>query len=51
MTIDPYDSNFFIKRSLIEEDSDYWTIHTLSPEVWEEVREKRRQDWQWTDLM
>ncbi|KAI7892444.1 phosphatase phospho-type [Mucor mucedo] len=37
--------------SLIEEDSDYWTIHSLSPEVWEEVREKRRQDWQWTDLM
>ncbi|KAI9244258.1 phosphatase phospho-type [Helicostylum pulchrum] len=36
--------------SLIEEDSDYWTIYGLSPKIWEEVREKRRE-WQWTDLM
>ncbi|KAI9361469.1 phosphatase phospho-type [Pilaira anomala] len=36
--------------SLIEEDSDYWTIYGLSPKVWQEVREKRL-DWQWTDLM
>ncbi|OBZ86898.1 Pyridoxal phosphate phosphatase PHOSPHO2 [Choanephora cucurbitarum] len=36
--------------SLIEQDSDYWAIHTLSPEVWQEVREKR-ETYQWTDLM
>lgn len=37
-------------RSLIEQDSDYWAIHSLSPEVWQEVRENR-QKYQWTDLM
>ncbi|RCH84952.1 hypothetical protein CU098_009761, partial [Rhizopus stolonifer] len=36
--------------SLIEQDSDYWTIHSLSPEIWQEVREKQAS-YQWTDLM
>ncbi|KAI8373291.1 phosphatase phospho-type [Blakeslea trispora] len=36
--------------SLIEQDSDFWAIHTLSPEIWQEVREKR-DAYQWTDLM
>ncbi|CEG80674.1 hypothetical protein RMATCC62417_14974 [Rhizopus microsporus] len=36
--------------SLIEEDSDYWTIHSLSPEVWVEVAQNEKS-MQWTDLM
>ncbi|CEP17665.1 hypothetical protein [Parasitella parasitica] len=36
--------------SLIEQDSDYWTIHSLSPEIWHEVCDKRHE-FQWTDLM
>ncbi|KAI8639481.1 phosphatase phospho-type [Parasitella parasitica] len=36
--------------SLIEQDSDYWTIHSLSPEIWQEVCDKRLEI-QWTDLM
>ncbi|KAI8981570.1 phosphatase phospho-type [Pilobolus umbonatus] len=36
--------------SLIEEDSDYWTIYQLSPTVWDDVLE-RRKSMQWTDLM
>lgn len=39
-----------LNRSLIEEDSDYWTIHSLSPQIWNEVVE-RKDEWQWTDLM
>lgn len=37
-------------RSLIEEDSDYWTIHSLSPEIWVEVAQNEKS-MQWTDLM
>lgn len=36
--------------SLIEQDSDYWTIYSLSPEIWQEVCDKRHE-YQWTDLM
>ncbi|KAI8390828.1 phosphatase phospho-type [Radiomyces spectabilis] len=35
--------------SLIEEDSDYWTIQNLSPVQWEKV--KTLAGMQWTDLM
>jgi regulator of extracellular matrix RemA (YlzA/DUF370 family) len=37
-------------RSLIEQDSDYWAIYSLSPEIWQQVRENKHE-YQWTDLM
>ncbi|KAG0891371.1 hypothetical protein G6F34_011742 [Rhizopus arrhizus] len=37
-------------RSLIEQDSDYWTIYNLSPELWLEVK-RNENSMQWTDLM
>ncbi|EIE82899.1 hypothetical protein G6F46_000709 [Rhizopus delemar] len=39
-----------ILRSLIEQDSDYWTIYNLSPELWLEVK-RNENSMQWTDLM
>ncbi|KAI8971746.1 putative phosphatase-domain-containing protein [Mycotypha africana] len=36
--------------TVIEQDSDVWTIQRLSPQLWEEVC-KKKSEVQWTDLM